>query len=297
MQIRPIALLAVLVLALAPHAARAQTTIPGTPTGRTVTLTFHGTVTNAWGDVQILQPDGSLAPYTGPLPNLPYQNGQDVTITFAANVPTAADIAAGKYIGQIAADGRYEITLQNLNPALTTTSNATQASGNIGAMPFTPIAWPGNGTVSGSFTGMTIGYDASTDTYAVIAPTTVPYNFQAQDYPGAKVIYDATTGMIVSCNGDPACGPNVDGKLVLTTLYGGGDASHLATRQTIFGASGFGVGGWQSFIDGAWTLIDSGSGATPVPEPGMLGMFGAAVLVPVARRRRAASAQAKRAGA
>jgi hypothetical protein len=100
--------LAVCAVAIAPLAstARAQTT--------TVPVTFNGTVSISASDtVSIRQADGSYAAYTGSLPAFPYQDGQAVSISFNATVPSAAWYAANPSAAAMtqAADGVYRITL------------------------------------------------------------------------------------------------------------------------------------------------------------------------------------------
>jgi polyisoprenoid-binding protein YceI len=87
---------AALALAAIPGAASAQTA----PISKTISLTYTGTVTNAAADtIMVRQPDGTMAHYTGPLPNLPYANGDQVTISFNATVPTKAFYDSGLYTG------------------------------------------------------------------------------------------------------------------------------------------------------------------------------------------------------
>jgi hypothetical protein len=156
--------LAVCAVAIAPLAstARAQTT--------TVPVTFNGTVSISASDtVSIRQADGSYAAYTGSLPAFPYQDGQAVSISFNATVPSAAWYAANPSAAAMtqAADGVYRITLYSDTSGLAGlmipgigTGSAADVSGGIDA-----AANPRTGGTS--VLALTLLYNANTNSYSI----------------------------------------------------------------------------------------------------------------------------------
>ncbi len=268
-------------LVLTPLTASAQTA----PISRTITLTYAGTVTQSASDtLMIRQPDGSLTRYTGPLPEFPYKVGDQVSISFNATVPTRAFYDTGIYQGQLAADGIYriEVTSPYYNGGTTPdgigNSTAADVSGPIG--PALNAGQPTN-------TRMTIVYDYNADTYSILGAG----DFSSGANAGPGYFYNAASTQYVGCTGGAAC-----------TTYAGADPILFQLRQNADGSmgtgnigvmstdltSGTGTGFFSLLFSGAWNLPTfggAGGGPTPVPEPGMLGLFAAAFAVLPLRRR------------
>jgi hypothetical protein len=277
-------------LAFSPAGVTAQTA----PVSRTIPVTFSGEVANdVTNEIRIRQPDGSFAPFTGPVPEYPYKKWDPVSISFNATVPTQAFYAAGgPYRGQIAADGIYNI---NLQAPFYSGGGGPGGVGNVTTPDVSgPIAAASN---SGQPTNarLTIVYDSNADTYSLQFPTstavTGPTPFVSGAYTGPGYTYDAATGTLANCVG-VGCGP-ADSQIF--TLSGSSDTNISAPSIGIFGtapgagaASGNRAGVFRLDFLGSWNLptFKSGGGVTQVPEPGMMILFGGGALALVARRRR-----------
>jgi len=255
----------------------------------TIPVTFTGTVSTSFGDtVKIKQADGSYATYTGPLPSFAYQDGQAISISFNATVPNAAYYAANPSAANLtrAADGQYRITLYSDTsgmaglsiPGIGTGSAPTVSDG---------ITATGNPRSGGTSTlAVTLMYNATTDTYS-IAPGSA---FVAGYFTGPGFLYDAATGSLIPCSG-AACDPAGTGanlfSLVGNTAGTQVGAYNIPILDSITGAL---VGLYTMVFSGSWSFGGNANGATEVPEPGMLALFGAGALVPIWRRRRARKA-------
>lgn len=288
-------LLAVVAGASAP-AAQAQTV-------STIPVTFTGTVSTSFGDsVKVKQADGSYTSYSGPMPSFPYENGQAIAISFNATVANAAYYAANPNAAAMtrAADGQYRITLMPETsgldggvaaPGIGTADRAVVTGGIAAAS--NPRSGPGGGGAM----ALALLYNATTDTYS-IAPGS---RFVAGYFAGPGYVYDGATGQLVVCQG-AACDPKGIGAN-LFSLLGNADGSEVSAFNVpiLDSVSGALAGLYTMTISGRWGFGgtsnggngNAGSGgqndssATPVPEPLMLPLLGAALFVPVYRRRRA----------
>ena len=278
--------LLVLVSGAAPDLLHAQTT--------TVPITFTGTVAASVGDtVRIKQADGTYAAYTGPLPTFPYQDGQQVAISFNATVPSAAWYAANPAASAMmqSADGQYRITLYPGTSGLgglgipgIGTADTVQVSGAIDAT--------GNPRIGGgSMLAMTLMYNATNDTYSVANGS----SFVAGYFAGPGFVYDGTTGELIACSG-AACDPAGTGAdlfgLTGNTQGAQVSAFNIPILDSLTGALD---GLYTLTFSGTWSfggLASGGGSITAVPEPGMLAMFAGATLVPVWRRRQARARKA-----
>jgi hypothetical protein len=252
----------------------------------TIPITFNGTVSTSFGDtVKIKQPDGSYATYTGPLPSFAYQDGQAVSISFNATVPDAAYYAANPSAAMMtrAADGQYRITLMPDGTGLSGlgipgigTASSVSVSGGITATPN-----PRSG--GGSTLAMTLVYNATTDTYTIAPGSALVAGY----FAGPGFVYDGATGTLESCTG-AACDPAGTGANLFSLVGNSAgtqvSAFNIPILNSITGAL---AGLYSIMFSGNWTLGAGAGGATPVPEPSMMGLFGAGILVPVLRRRRA----------
>lgn len=257
------------------------------PISRTIPVTYTGTVTSSASDtLMVRQPDGTIAPYTGPLPDYPYATGDAVTISFNATLPTR-EFYDSVYAGQKAADGIYRITVTSpyynggTAPGGIGNSTAADVSGAINPAP--NFGQPTN-------TRMTIVYDYNTDSYAIEGSG----GFFSSAYSAPGYLYDAASGQYLLCgtSGAPSCLPGAGYDPVLTSLSGSADGSTVNVGNvrvwSTDTASGTGTGFFNLSFLGSWNLPGfGGGGATQVPEPGMIGLFAAALaMLPLRRRMR-----------
>ncbi len=270
---------------------------------RPITVTFTGVVTNSATDtIRIRQSDGSFTNYTGPLPDFPYRDGEQVSISFNTVVPTAAYY---DYIGQTAVDGIYRVELAGPNNATTSTFGRVQS-----------VSLPGGTRVTDNsgqpfgIGGLSIVYNANSDSYSIDFGAPSAYNQPANgvgvigllDGPG--LAYDPATQTLTRVNSSCVGGSSVG----CATGGPGGYNFRLASdtvssgNVAVFGPDPNGVGGPLSAIlglfdfgfTGSWNLPTYGAGSpgdpVEVPEPSMLFLFGGGVLALAARRRRRAIA-------
>lgn len=276
---RTFATIAAAALAVAPSLAVAQTA----PISRTVQVTFTGVVSSTAADTMLVrQPDGSYTSFAGTLPDLPYLKGDPVTISFDATLPTRAFYDSGAYQGQVAADGIYRITVNNPYYGTSPTGIGNSTSADVSG-PINPALNSGQPTN----TRMTIVYDYNTDSYSIEGGG----NFVSGAYAGPGYIYDAASGSYVPCSGGTACNTSANQDPVLSTIGAGAGNSattiqsgNFLVRSTDL-SSGTGTGLFSWLFTGSWNLPQFG-GATPVPEPGMLGLFGSGLAALVWRRRK-----------
>lgn len=291
----------VLALALAPELGRAQVSPGPDPYSEYLTVTYSGTVANPVNDtIMIRQPDGTSAPYTGPLPAWDYQKGQQVTISYTAIVPNAAYFSSPRYTGQQAADGVYQISLSaSPNNNANGFGPVAPVKGTIGGSTFYPAQGSGGGAPGMS---QTLIYNANTDQYMIAGSG----GFREVVNPSfPRAVYDGTTGAITGTCTTAACQQAfVNGFTVDNFLHGdtaGPNPTININGQVpiIDNATGAIVGYFQAFLNGVWSLPQFGGGSggggsgggTAVPEPSMLALFGASSgLLAIRRRRRRALA-------
>jgi hypothetical protein len=282
-----------LLAGMMPGLAQAQTG----PQSRPITVTFDGTVTNSATDqVMIRQPDGSFAPYRGPMPNYPFRDGDQVRISFSTTVPTAAFYAGA---GQISADGIYRIQLRGPN--------------NVGGSPFGNVRDFGvttNGSASGirptsepyGIGGAVIVYNANTDSYSLqfgnAASGSTTGTVATFDAPGLN--YDPATGALTadtsSCQ-NGICPPSGAGGVAIALgadkvnvsrvpVWGRDPSQPGSLAEALWGFFDFG-------FSGSWSLPASSAGSSggpvEVPEPSMLLLFGGGAAIIMRRRRRQAA--------
>jgi hypothetical protein len=249
---------------------------------RIVPLTFTGVVSgDPAASIQIRQPDLSYVPYTGPVPaNASYRAGDAVTITMNATLPTKAYYESLAAAGaNLPADGIYRLKLSS------TLNGSNTSSGQIGYV--SPAQISGDLNSVGyygepNYTTISIIYDSKTDTYALDGTG----SFRDEGVVGAGFTYDPASGIVSACSGR-TCAPQSASDNGTYSLVGGADGSITSSFSYIWDAAANILGRFTLGLTGSWNLPTYGSGgATPVPEPGMMALFGAAALVPVWRRRR-----------
>ncbi len=260
---------------------------PNSPTSNLLRISFTGTVTNDVDNtIRIRQPNGTTIPFTGPVPEYPYQQGDRVAISFVTQVPNRDFYSSPLYTGQVAADGIYRINV---------TSPATGTPGTLGYANTADISGPigveNRGGPPLSIRGVTIVYDAVGDLYSLELGSG-GWSLANLDVP--SYTYDGTTGTVVARNN--ACiGVQCESANILLT----GNAT-AATIGSPFGQNiGIGTTAEPSFggffdaigLSGSFNLpIFGGSstgGPVDVPEPSMLLLFGGGAALVIRRRRKA----------
>jgi hypothetical protein len=272
--------------------ALAQVTPISTNSNR-VQVSFTGTVTNdVTNSIQIRLPNGTVTPYTGPVPEYPYKVGDQVSISFSVLAPNKNYYSSPAYTGQQAADGLYDITF--LQPAF----NPPDAFGVISSVDVTgPIRQE---ALPNTVAGLTLKYDANADTYSLVFANS-GWTINGLDTP--SYVYNSATGALVS-SGTSCFGPACDGSGTIVRGNGTNASIGSGVAPTFLGAPplsnrigdvsepGGIIGFFQSLnLAGGFNLPTFGSGgATQVPEPGMMLLFAGGVGALAARRRRAKKA-------
>lgn len=293
-----ICLAAAAALAFGPQAAKAQSQPVGV---QPTTITFTGVVSsNVAQTIMVRDPvTNQSVPYTGPVPPFSQPVGQPVTISFNANLPTkyffdsvnASLVANGQKALGADTNGIIPVTaVSNLTTGSPTGALATSVTYSNGLLSYGSVA-DSNITYS-PFERLGLIYDLKTDSYS-INPGTNNLNgfgaFENDGVVGAGFTFDVASGKLVACSTDcakiagsrPGVGPSF-------TLASGANPGTI----TSFGAQIFDTLGhlWGTFtlgFSGTWSLPIYDPSATQVPEPGMLGLFGAGVMVLPLRRWRA----------
>ncbi len=264
---------------------------------RTITVTFTGIVANDIGNaIYIRQSNGTLTPYTGPVPTLPYAQGQPISISYQAVVPTAAYYTSPAYTGAVAADGVYRFTVTNPQysggGAPDGIGDATVPSITAGILTNANPTAPTNVT-------QTIVYNANTDSYFLEGSG----GFVSGRYSGPGFTYDRETYDLQPCAAGSACGNPRNGNKFDLTGNAAGDGisagkigifNPMFTQITAFFDLVF-SGSWSlpqfssSGSGGSGSGSGSGGGGTggaiQVPEPGAMGLFGGAFAILPFRRR------------
>lgn len=253
-------------LALIAGATGAQAQVEP-PQVKTITVQYSGVVTNDVADtIMIRQPDGTLAHYTGTVPDYAYKKGDAVTISFNTNVPTKAFYDAHNVPPSV--DGIYRFAVQGPN-----------GNGNgFGVGRNFDISGPLSPSVDFGAGGITIVFDSNADTYSLEFPNGA---FALGYFSGPSYRYDANSGALLP-SGNCFSASCTDGATV------GGNATDVTLRSPVGTSAQPGnAGNFSLAFNGAWNLPTYG-GATQVPEPASIGIFAAGLaMLQRARRRRA----------
>ena len=252
---------------------------------RVVTIRFDGTVTQSAQDtLTIRRQDGSLVEYSGDLPSYPLKVGDDFSFTAEAVLPTRAFYDT-TYAGPVAEDGIYRLRLTSPDAGTSpvtgyiesfSVSSPLQPTLNLGQLPDASLS---------------VVYDYGTDSYSLDGGE----NFFSGSYGAPGYIYDADSATYLPCSGPQACRATAADDPVIFGLQGEGGGTQLSTSgirvNSTDPSSGMGTGFFDLIFSGGWNLptypAQSSSGATPVPAPGMLVLFGAGAAGLAWRRRRA----------
>jgi hypothetical protein len=246
-----------------------------------VDFTFSGQVVRSGNDTIIARnPDGSTTTLTGSqIPDYRYRPGDQLTTTFRflTDQPAFANAACG---------GRYTLGFA--------AQNAGRACGVELSSVNTPFGQAGLGGLGGdanpSITGLELIRDAS-GAYSIDMPT----GSYSMRYVGVNPYYfDSATGQLLAPNGNVCVDAFNCPAGVIT-----GTATGWSTDIPIAGdfgrvRPGFNVG-YNAGTAGAFNIAGAfgfGGGGTPVdvPAPPVLLLFGAALGLLAARRRKAKSA-------
>lgn len=266
---------AILVAGLFPVQASAQSTIP-------LTIAFDGYVQNQPSDGVMLRTYDpatgyTLVPFTGPVPEYAYDQGDAVTFTLTTFVPSAADLASGRYDAAKQPDGTYRIPLVGPNNA---------GSNGVGVVTEFDVSGPIQSTLNSGQrlggSGLSVFIDPRDSSYTL--GTDTGWLFSLFDAPSYS--YDPVTGVLsprsTSC--ETNCALTGDGGFALRS----DDLTSIATTNIpIYGTDRSVRGFFSMLFSGNWSLPTYQPGnPTSVPEPSMLLLFGAGALS-VMRRRRA----------
>lgn len=245
-----------------------------------IRVTFTGTVSSGPEDrVVVRQADGSYAPYTGTTPAYSYQNGSPVSVSFTTTMPNASYFTSNPQYQNATGIYRYPVNMNNTsNPFGAVAPNGFDFSGpiNMGTPTATPMV-----------TGMTLVFDSNTGQYSLDFANG---RWGLSTLDGPSYSYDVATNSLTSTNS--ACVNNCsfsDGGIAA-----GGTASTVNFRGTVVSGAApqqTSAGFWDMLWSGSWSLPTYGSGAssggaTQVPEPSVIVLFGSAAAGLMFARRR-----------
>lgn len=241
-----------------------------------VEVNFTGTVSSG--------PENNITmagqPYTGVTPTYPYQAGDPVSISFVAMMPSQQFLNDNPQIQT--ADGiyRYPVSFDQVGGNLfgSISHGTFDISGPMDIIP----AYDGP-----YINGLTLVYDSNTGLYEIDISSR-QWSFGVMEGPSYQ--YDFDTNILSPS--DTAC--------INRCQYGsggiyaaGGTASEITIGGTVVGQEDaypidFFAGRWTMLWSGAWNLPTTGStgGATQVPEPSVIVLFGSAAAGLMFARRR-----------
>jgi hypothetical protein len=262
-----VALIALWML-MTPLAAAAQTA--------PVQVQFVGTITSSASDtLTIRQADGSQAPWTGPLPDFPYNVGDQVTVSFSAQPGAPATPVDGIY--------RYSV----VGRSQTGIGGGGTGTALLGGMDVSgPIRPSGQWE---SATGLVLTFNSNTNQWSMEMPSG---GYTLSEFDGPGFTYDRATNTLASSSttaeprfgcGDVGAGCfNIGG-----TMTGG-----AINRVAVWGTDGSLAGLFSMLFSGNWFVNGQqvGGGPVDVPEPGQTGLFALAALAIMLRARRRAFA-------
>lgn len=248
-------------LLLVPLAAQAQTA--------PVEIKFVGTITASAPDtLMVRQADGSLKPWTGPLPDFPYVTGDQITVSFTATPGQPA----------ISSDGIYRYSIVGASQPASGSGYARLGSLDVSG----PVAPSGDWNGA---TGLLLVYNSNTGTYSLEMPTG---SYLLGEFDGPGYTYDPATNTMApsSTTGDPrfGCSDQGSGCFNVTGTMGSG----AVNQAPIYGTDGSLRGFFSMLFSGDWFVngVKQAGGVTQVPEPGQTGLFAMALAALIWRGRR-----------
>lgn len=219
-------------------------------------------------------------PFAGNVPDYAYHAGDKVTFSFQTFVPSAPELASGRYNGARQPDGTYRIDLVGVN-------NAGSQSG-VGVVRDIEVTGPIRTTLNAGQPlggrGLSIYIDPADNSYSL--GTDSGWLFSTFDAPGYA--YDPIAGTLsptaTTCAAPGACAATGDGGFAFKS-------DNLSSIQTssipIYGTDGGLRGAFSMMFGGMWNLPAYVPGsAVKVPEPPMILLFGAAAAAMMLSRRR-----------
>ena len=164
-----------LVFAMSPVTAVTQSA----PLMETVPVTYSGLALDWFADsIRIVQPDGSLAEYRGPMPNLPLGAGDSISISFDLRKPRGIAFDTATYTGQTSASGTYRIAV---NQTLQSQGASWQVIGGGAADATNTIPVNASAPLSASYS---VAYDSATgETEIVQGESPAVATLAAQEQP------------------------------------------------------------------------------------------------------------------
>lgn len=252
-----------------------------------LTITFDGVLANdPAGNVRVGQPTQSDAgqAFTGSVPDYPYQAGDAVTFTITATVPSAQSLASGGYNYAQQGDGTYLFPLHGEAGA---SSNPAILFSTIDVLG--PIHNPVADDLKLNGTGLFIAIDPASNSYSLSMNNR--WSYGSFDAPGYN--YDPISGALTpsdtTCSPRHSCTENGAGFSFQST-----DLNSITTdRLNIYDADNATWGFFSLLFSGEWSVTPTNNGnPTPVPEPGMLLLFGAGAAAVFRRQRKKSRKQA-----
>ncbi len=260
---RWVALIAAWLLFL-PLAAHAQTA--------PVAVKFVGTITGSAADtLMVRQADGTLKPWTGPLPDFPYVKGDQITVAFNAQPGNAVQ----------SADGLYRYTI--IGPS--------QLSGSTGSNYAAAQTFDVSGPIAAdalfqAATGLTLVYDANANNYSIEMPTG---RYSIAEFGVPTLSYNQSAGSFSTISGGGSgCEDYLNGATGCYRMSGDMTSGAFNNIKVVDSMDGSSWGFFSILFSGDWFVngVKQAGGATQVPEPGQTGLFAMALAALMWRGRR-----------
>ena len=242
-----------------------------------VEVEFRGTITGSVSDTLLIsQPGGATTPWTGPLPDYPYSQGDEISIRF--NVTPARGFLTPDYPIE-PVDGLYRFVVSGSQQYPGSVVGVARALGGFDVSG--PIHQRGNSYT----TGLELVYNIAADTYW-IEPTSDVIRFGGFDGPTYQ--YDSESHSLslipkFDRRNDFIC---LEINRCNAQIFGSFNELMLS-RIPIYDENGaFRPGGGFSLpFSGNWFVNGQQVSSNPVPEPPHLLILMAAVAVVAARRK------------
>ena len=254
--IRRVALFVAWIL-FAPLAAQAQTA--------PVQIQFVGTITGSAADtLMVRQADGTLKPWTGPLPDFPYVKGDQISVAFSAQPGNAVQSADGLY--------RYTIIGPSQTGGATGSNYALAGPVDVSG----PIAAD---ALYQAASGLTLVFDANANTYSIEMPNG---GYSIAEFGVPTLSYNQSAGSFSTISGGGSgCEDYLNGATGCYRLTGNMTSGAFNNIKVVDSADSSNRGLFSILFSGDWFVngTKQGGGSTQVPEPGQLSLFALALAV------------------